>query len=102
MTNPIKSQITANRERFDELCQDTSMLAGLTGGRKIFVKELIDTFQTSLLQTEIAAVEGMKEPTNIPTKTRTGLPEEWANLRNEIYNSALSKVVELLKGGIDN
>lgn len=58
------------------------------------VKSFLTTSQISLLQTAIAAVEGMKGTMDKSTS------QSQYNF-DAIWNSALSKVVELLKGGIE-
>ena len=105
MTNPLKSQIAANRERFEKDIAKTEFAGGEYPWKNTEfdeeIKSALTTSQTSLLQTAIAAVEGMKI-SFVNKKTSTGLPEDWENLKNDIHNQALSKVVELLKGGIEN
>ena len=107
--NPLKSQIAANRERFDEqfnLSTFTWNSANEIGHRsavssKRKVKSFLTTSQTSLLQTTIAAVEEMKqkEPETCACQPYKKVMCAWHASQPHI-NSALSKVVELLKGGI--
>ena len=109
MTNPLKSQIAANRERFDEKFpyiphnDNFGADGSVTGGSDIKqeVDEFLTTSQTSLLQTAIAAVEEMKqkEPETCACQPYKKVMCAWHASQPHI-NSALSKVVELLKGGI--
>ena len=98
MNNPLKSQIAANRERFDE--KIANRLYTLS-----FTKEMGDfltTSQTSLLQTAIAAVEGLK--IEHPTICKVWSDEDThctCDFSPYTVNSTLSKVVELLRGGIE-
>ena len=104
MNNPLKSQIAANRERFDE--KIANRLYTLS-----FTKEMGDfltTSQTSLLQTAIAAVEGMRLEYE-SEDFNDGGDDEYRDRRIQIQrrvvsanNQIVSKVVELLKGGIEN
>ena len=108
MNNPLKSQIAANRERFDEqfinlvtIVIPVKPRGEENGSHKLVertpeVKSFLTTSQTSLLQTAIAAVEGIKKKT--PMQEGKWMP---IDDRNDGFNSALSKVVELLKGGIE-
>ena len=109
MTNPIKSQIAANRERFDEMIEEISTEVtdygyndeyGYYSDWKDGVKPIIMktkshlvSFQTSLLQTAIAAVEGLRTKPNIMG---------YLSDKAKGSNKTISKVVELLKGGIEN
>ena len=137
MNNPLKSQIAANRERFDEQfpwqnCCDSCVqdknegyaddidgcccchMSFIKSGNKIptwlyeDLKKNHTTSQTSLLQTAIAAVEGLKIKVSSEDELvkRDGYRDpELQDYEIDVaksYNEALSKVVELLKGGIDN
>ena len=97
MTNPLKSQIAANRERFEKEFVNLMSIRipkeKVAGGYRLDertpeVKDFLTTSQTSLLQTVIAAVEMFD----------TGA------YHNEDYVKGFyafqEKVVELLKGGI--
>jgi len=112
MNNPIKSQIAANRERFDEkfphgvkhLWLDNGNDEGHVKDISDSVKDFLTTSQTSLIQTAIAAVEGMKDFSlndAIASSEGSIIPTEAEIEREMAWNSALSKVVELLKGGIE-
>ena len=105
MNNPIKSQIAANRERFEKLLNkvfpkglEVHTPDGDSRSMRQRMNDLYDEQETSLLQTAIAAVEGLK------TEEREGLnlPMDRSLAADKGYELALSKVVELLKGGIDN
>jgi hypothetical protein len=112
MTNPIKSQIAANRERFDEMIEEISTEVtdygyndeyGYYSDWKDGVKPIIMktkshlvSFQTSLLQTAIAAVEEM-----IKEEKSAKPADEVERIDEQAYCAALSKVVDLLKGGIE-
>jgi hypothetical protein len=105
MTNPIKSQIAANRERFEkELKEKYIDFCRGTTDKEVYADENLDfwlpqiskvntTSQTSLLQTAIAAVEGLRTKPNIMG---------YLSDKAKGSNKTISKVVELLKGGIEN
>ena len=100
MNNPIKSQIAANRERFDEkfeVNKDGFVGMGYIHDVKPY-KDFLTTSQTSLLQTAIAAVEGLKKENILDWENYPGSSPVQAMA---VYNLALSKVVDLLKGGIE-
>ena len=97
--NPLKSQIAANRERFDKEFQCEKCLSegkDITHYEELpVIRKFLTTSQTSLLQTAIAAVEEMRIVEHY---------EPWTDERYEkdATNKIVSKVVELLKVGIDN
>jgi len=110
MNNPLKSQIAANRERFDEkfeVNKDGFVGMGYIHDVKPY-KNFLTTSLTSAFQTAIAAVEGMKIKVSSEDELvkRDGYRDpELQDYEIDVaksYNEALSKVVELLKGGIDN
>jgi hypothetical protein len=105
MNNPLKSQIAANRERFEKKWPEKyfeSMQTSYLRDIRFFRNDIKSDFTTSLtsaFQTAIAAVEGLK------TEEREGLnlsSMDRSVCADKGYELALSKVVELLKGGIDN
>ena len=104
--NPIKSQIAANRERFEKEFTifhpgDSGFNGGdpqepvyeLNTGDPHDIKYFIKTSQTSAFQTAIVAVEGLRIKPNIMG---------YLSDKAKGSNKTISKVVELLKGGIDN
>jgi hypothetical protein len=117
MNNPIKSQIAANRERFDEKFVFWKTRKNLKYQKKMVIqtpeklKDFLTTSQTSLLQTAITAVEGLKLtqkialPEELKIAIRSG---DWSKVQWWVehslldeHNFGISKVVELLKGGIE-
>ena len=117
MNNPIKSQIATNRDRFikertDAISEmfDNKYADGIYPTSTFFerIDNQHDTSQTSLLQTSIAAVEGMRLEYE-SEDFNDGGDDEYRDRRIQIQrrvvstnNQIVSKVVELLKGGIDN
>jgi hypothetical protein len=95
MTNPIKSQIAANRERFEKELKEKYI--DYADENLDFwlpqISKVNTTSQTSLLQTAIAAVEGLRTKPNIMG---------YLSDKAKGSNKTISKVVELLKGGIEN
>ena len=94
--NPLKSQIAANRERFEKELSVYTNEYGYVHKIPNYdkIKSFLTTSQTSLLQTAIDAVEEMKV---IPDGV------EIDDLDKYVFgvNETVSKVVELLKGGIE-
>ncbi len=108
MNNPLKSQIAANRERFEKEsyfrfnngvthAQGTTRINEyIYEGEAFNMGEELATSQTSLLQTAIAAVERIE----FRPKGSHELIDKYI-ARKHGFIICQEKVVELLKGGIE-
>lgn len=75
-------------ERFEKECMDTSALAGLSGGRKLYVKDLIRKLLASQKAEIVEKLKGMKK---YPTEDQEdGLEYD------EGYDDALDDIIKSL------